>query len=31
VGNMEGGGFTGDFDSQVEEGSGKGVSVSMGL
>jgi hypothetical protein len=31
VGNQEGGSFTGDFERQVEEGSGNEASVSMRL
>jgi hypothetical protein len=31
IGNLEGGSFTGDFERQVEEGSGNGASVSVGL
>jgi len=30
LGNVEGGSFTRDFERQMKEGSGNGVSMSMG-
>jgi hypothetical protein len=31
IGNLDGGSFTGDLERQVEDGSGNGASVCVGL